>query len=115
VARADTGATLARAWGPDQAQADAAALGLAVARQQSRHALSRDIVAPGPDTSALAAAPDGDVEALLGQVKVFARGHGVTVTGAAADADPLLGPLGLWHGPVHLEPASTQERGRDAR
>lgn len=114
VTRADTGEILARAWGPDQAQATVAALAMAVARLQARRAFGRDISAPSTDTSALITAPDSAVEALLGQVKAFARRWEVTVAGSAADADPLLGPLELWHGPVHLEFAGGQERGSDA-
>ncbi len=108
VTRADTGETVARAWGPDRAQAAVAALAMAIARLQARRALGRDIAARGPDTSALLAASDNAVEALLGQVKAYARRRAVAVTAAAADADQLLGALDLWHGPVHLELAGVR-------
>lgn len=102
------------AWGRDGAEAAHAALCTALARAQVRHLRG---TGAGPavmdvHTDAVAFADGPAVALLREQVTALAAAAGVRYRGRCHRADPVLGELPLWYGPVEAHPAD-RERADD--
>ncbi|MEV4823213.1 hypothetical protein [Micromonospora sp. NPDC049274] len=98
--RTPDGETLGVAWGPDTDTAVRAAVGVAVTAAQVRAAGGEP--EPALHTDALLLAGDGVVDALRKQVTALAAATGRRFRGRARHADPVLGELPFWYGPVEV-------------
>ncbi|MFP8884827.1 hypothetical protein [Streptomyces mangrovi] len=101
----------ALAWGPDGAGAAQAALGTILARVQVRRLRGADAAAgtsPGVRTDALALSGAEAVALLREQVAAYAAAAGVRYLGVCHRADPVLGELPVWYGPVRAYPAGME-------
>ncbi|MQY12499.1 hypothetical protein SRB5_26330 [Streptomyces sp. RB5] len=105
VEPADGAAEAAQAWGPDADTAVRYALGTALARAQTRSVTGARDRVPALNTDALSAAPAGTLTALRRQVcAAYPAGH----RGRRTGADPVLGELPLWSGPVESAPTTRE-------
>lgn len=94
-----TGQDVASAWGSGPARAAVAALSTALARVQTRRVRGRELVASGPDTTALLHATDAELAELTAQTRLRLVPHGERA------ADPVVGETPLWYGAVTGLPA----------
>jgi hypothetical protein len=108
VESAGTGPALGLAWGPDADTAVQHALGTALARAQVRTVTGAGERVPLLNTDALSGAADDTITALCKQVCALRTADTVGYRGYRAGADPVLGELALWFGPVELGPAKQE-------
>ena len=105
VGSARTGETLGLAWGPDEDTAVQRSLGTALARAQVRAVTGAGEGVPLLNTDALCLAGDGEIIALRTQARALRAVGQARYRGFRAGADPVLGDVPLWFGPVEQEPA----------
>jgi hypothetical protein len=105
VESARTGETLGLAWGPDEDTAIQRSLGTALARVQVRAVTGAGEGVPLLNTDALCLVADGEIIALRTQARTLRAVGRARYRGCRAGADPVLGDVPLWFGPVEQEPA----------
>ena len=105
VESARTGETLGLAWGPDEDTAVQRSLGTALARAQLRAVTGAGESVPLLNTDALCFVADEEIIALRTRARVLRAVGRARYRGCRAAADPVLGDVPLWFGPVEQEPA----------
>lgn len=102
VESARTGETLGLAWGPDEDTAIQRSLATALARAQVRAVTGAGEGVPLLNTDALCFVADEEIIALGTDASALRARY----RGCRTGADPVLGDVPLWFGPVEQEPAN---------
>ncbi|MET8626666.1 hypothetical protein ABZW30_23400 [Kitasatospora sp. NPDC004669] len=103
VTRRDTGELLSVGWGRDGHHAALAALANAMARTQVLRVRGKDLVGHQVETAAINDVEPAELAILCEQLREHFGVLGLRLVGTSHPADPLLGSLEPWWGPVTLE------------